>query len=1833
MSSSGSGEDNWRKPKLKLSSRGVLSSDGDGDSRSPVTPKFPKVFHYGAVLTVNYARGFGFLSPLQDGDSPNVYFKVDEDPLAMSTPTLTGGIRLIPGDIMEYEVSRYSNYGNETAVRAHVARLRECKSRNAKELESYVDNLVAEAFERPETVLRVITKCSGAFKLVLDRRSPSDDLINDTLLLCKTLSRSRELYRSRLKQFYALFARSPFLTSRSWSQYLSSDQDDRRRALLQGFLVNLLEFSPAQLPSIAPLILKQIPQNRDATLATQATDVHQVLPLLHEDGKACLEKMLKVLILSDDGETFLRKVVSVLAGGNSANDQVPWSQLPLLPTHEEVRSLQREGATLPKVKEVGPYDSPEDYLDTYLQLLREDCLAGLLQGIRALRMGNADKCDMKLWTEVAVCGVYFNYSYFPGLTLAITLPKTKNSKKTPMDGSLVCFFEESGGFESPIWGVVSRCEDDNDSKIRTVCFVDIRALAIGPETSNIDASSWSVLYARLVQAKDLVMAESPTYYRAYQPVLETLQSTSPAKVPFQEELVSVAWPEDPTPDYLNSAASFDGSPVTLDWSCIFKHLSQIREGVDAIPSLLERGFQTSFDPSQLKAVELAVHNRVAMIQGPPGTGKTHVGVTLLQLLRSASTFPQDRPAVVITLKNHALDQILERCLKFESRIVRVGGRSKSPILEPYNLNRKITYEDEFWFDWTENRRKLEDFTVEVKNALDLVNKYLAGFDPNMILEQAPEFHMNVFLERAVHPRSKLENSARKVPESLTLVELLRGRQIPEDTDATLANDVLDFRSRLGGEVKRWMPTQKVLHSAIAFLSLTKPVSKSIPKREHAPAESLGVPDEEDEQRKEEAERRAAYESLRQEINLDAQTGVVDRSSKPSNQWLSSTSFVEFPKTGNGAQSASMPYRQLNLDAIAGQFDWIAQENPYDLSMEHRALLVYKYWQECVNGACERLERMKAEYDTLSQDQEQIGQRRKLADLRDAKIIGMTTTGAAIHRNVMKLLSPAVVLVEEAAEILEPQVLASLNSDLQHLILIGDHQQLRPQVESYELEIRHGFGVSMFERLVEHNKLPSQQLGMQCRMRDEFVAMLRPIYPNLTSQTELVSGSRNAAPTCMAKTMYFWSHSSPETNQRSFVNPDEARMVVALARWIASEIADKESLKILAAYNGQVTLIRSLKGNYSDLENVEVHSIDSFQGSEAEIVIVSLVRSNDEGKIGHLNIRNRLCVAASRARRGVYFVGNSITLSHKSPHWRLLTHHFEDLDSLSSAIPLCCPRHPDRPPFPLTTTAAVSQFEVRNVCGYPCQKVLGCGHNCGLTCHFGAHTEECKELVDFTFGICGHAGIRMCHQGVEDLHCKQRVIHEFPVCGHSREVECWLATGHRKGRLKCQVVCGKKLEKCGHLCRLFCSVACESAPCQDCLEVEKEKEKIRNQIRMEAIVSKRRELEGEIAKLKEKGSLGISVQEVHPHDDTALSFYSAKDRVEKYTQPDYKAMVVVTQVQKIDNLVLQKSFLEAQKDLFDPLEIAEWLFYGGSNDQLDQIANRGFRLTPGKAHRFEAYSSSVAQQNDNHNLLLCEVLLGKTLRLPYVEALGGNFDSNRLRKNSCDSVSLGGGRENADQFRPVAHAIFNPRQAIPRFLVSFKLVNLEAVAEDHEFERFGKQKALENGGVCRLPLLPSLHDEGLTPQDCHFRMAESQFYRMSQNRKLKVTKVEFVKNLPLEEKFKTKKEEFKALNVTVKQQFVFHGTGSAAIDKITTEGFKIGGEGVPIRSGAAYGRGVYTAANPDISLHYSGGYNMMLLSTAILGKLGKDHAIGGSNDVFVVKNASQLLPRYVVHYSN
>lgn len=82
-------------------------------------------------------------------------------------------------------------------------------------------------------------------------------------------------------------------------------------------------------------------------------------------------------------------------------------------------------------------------------------------------------------------------------------------------------------------------------------------------------------------------------------------------------------------------------------------------------------------------------------------------------------------------------------------------------------------------------------------------------------------------------------------------------------------------------------------------------------------------------------------------------------------------------------------RNVQLDG--SQFDWLPDGDPYDLSPERRAILVYKYWQRSVDAAWQRLASIKAQYDTILHDTEEISKRRKLAILRKATIIGITTT--------------------------------------------------------------------------------------------------------------------------------------------------------------------------------------------------------------------------------------------------------------------------------------------------------------------------------------------------------------------------------------------------------------------------------------------------------------------------------------------------------------------------------------------------------------------------------------------------------------------------------------------------------------------------------------------------------------------------------------------------------------------------------------------------------------------------------------------------------------------------
>ena len=111
------------------------------------------------------------------------------------------------------------------------------------------------------------------------------------------------------------------------------------------------------------------------------------------------------------------------------------------------------------------------------------------------------------------------------------------------------------------------------------------------------------------------------------------------------------------------------------------------------------------------------------------------------------------------------------------------------------------------------------------------------------------------------------------------------------------------------------------------------------------------------------------------------------------------------------------------------------------------------------------------------------------------IVAMTTTGACKYREQLNKVGSEIILIEEAAEVLEAQIITSLNRKTKQLILIGDHMQLKPKVNSFLLSEKYGLSISLFERLVVKG-VPNVQLNMQRRMRPEISELVKIIYPNL-----------------------------------------------------------------------------------------------------------------------------------------------------------------------------------------------------------------------------------------------------------------------------------------------------------------------------------------------------------------------------------------------------------------------------------------------------------------------------------------------------------------------------------------------------------------------------------------------------------------------------------------------------------------------------------------------------------------------------------------------------------------
>ncbi|KAJ5853563.1 hypothetical protein N7534_006106 [Penicillium rubens] len=419
--------------------------------------------------------------------------------------------------------------------------------------------------------------------------------------------------------------------------------------------------------------------------------------------------------------------------------------------------------------------------------------------------------------------------------------------------------------------------------------------------------------------------------------------------------------------------------------------------------------------------------------------------------------------------------------------------------------------------------------------------------------------------------------------------------------------------------------------------------------------------------------------------------------------------------------------------------------------------VYDYLREKLIAILgEQVQRLAQTYKDCSTNF-QIGRfERDYCILQEAKIIGMTTTGLSKYRGLVSSLKPRVILIEEAAEVLEAPVAVACLPSLQHLILVGDHQQLKGQCADYEL-CGHPFylDVSMFERLMI-NEMPYAMLQEQRRMVPEIRKLVAPIYGDLLRDHPSV-GNHPLVPGMGDKRSFFFDHTAHESNDSllSKVNDFEASMVVNFLAYLVMNKVPASSITVLTFYNGQRKLIMRKKSQNHNVSNsyVNILTVDSYQGEENDIIILSLVRSNDHRGIGFLAQDNRVCVALSRAKYGLYIFGNAQCVNKHSNFWYSVTNVMSENPEdprIGPALPLYCTRHNQE-----TLIEILKDWNnITDGCNKPCDRDLPCGHPCPRKCHGSEHDwVSCKQRCSEIRKCCNSPCICVCSPPhIHDCFC-------------------------------------------------------------------------------------------------------------------------------------------------------------------------------------------------------------------------------------------------------------------------------------------------------------------------------------------------------------------------------------------------------------------------------------------------------------------------------------------------
>ncbi|KAH9011570.1 hypothetical protein EDB85DRAFT_1108865 [Lactarius pseudohatsudake] len=1208
-------------------------------------------------------------------------------------------------------------------------------------------------------------------------------------------------------------------------------------------------------PTFRDPITSSSPQTRNLTLEELEKDISRLSQIVgREYGDA--EKLRRhvplgrltagqrVEALTSRLEQFYDPPGTLRGGGKPRhdNDSTDIRNIRIAPTNEELLCPLPPylPVFLPSAPHHLPENSMERHLDVQFRLLREELMSSIRQSVGEIRSdlevisapGAGPKTrrpptllEKLLWSKggayktSGLNSVYFQLytgaCFAPlraerrNFTVGLVLdsppgaPQDQNGttraeyweqSKRLQQGSLVALALISPGRVQVFLGTtvsdgadIAASARANEETIQLrVSFFDpeIELMALRHQPISIDKSTFAVLI------------DNNIMFESLHPFLQTLKDVEPTSIPFSDFI-----------SYSGNIASMPVGPPRYTRAPRFEYnlqcLARPGETISSVNvnNVTSVNFarqellrSSDLDPSQVDAVIGTLTRGISLIQGPPGTGKSFTGKEILRVLFSSKV----RPIVLIAFTNHALDHMLTSVLdaNITTNVVRLGSRTTDARIEQYSLheleqrsgrgdlNRAIGRE-------YATMKKAEEEMTRTMNRIQL---------PGLTWENTERF-LNLH-----HPRHA--NSFRGPP--FWIEEL--------------------FRRATEDEIENGEWTQ-------------------VSKGRKAPQNTKGV---------------YGFWVNGQDIEF-IQT-------RP----FSSRTYLDprvafFNEIGFEGQIPRVPSGSRTVEQLTRVYD------VWSMSFSERQRLAESWEDDMRKTAYDSLlpvfDRLRRQYKVACKVYEDIQDEARRRLLSRTDLIACTTTGAAKLVSLLTSVGPKVLMVEEAGQVLEAHILASLVPSVEHLICIGDPKQLRPNLATFSLSMDSMSGRELFkfdrslmERLSDGG-MSMSQINVQRRMRPSISHFVRTIlYPKL-EDNDIVRDY--PAVHGMEKNVVFFSHDNPENTEVDSVskhNMFEVAMIRDLVLYFLKQgpYNGAGDIAVLCAYLGQLQKVRAA---LKDLEiavsvderdeeqlertglaggddigftqvqvaqHIRIGTVDTFQGQEAKIVIISLVRNSgtfEEGRasIGFLKSSNRINVALSRAKHGLYILGNASNL-RKNETWRTVLDEMEKEDQLGYAFPIICSRHPKTRQL-ITQPGQIPTHAPEGGCLRSCESSLSCGHVCPSMCHPDldnhrrmkcnqscvrvtcprAHPcpklcfEDCGNCMFPMFGVklpCGHIVMSVpCHKlaNLETVKCVAQVSKRLPGCEHSGIMAC---SGDPTD-FECKELCGGQTTCCSRTCKSRC----------------------------------------------------------------------------------------------------------------------------------------------------------------------------------------------------------------------------------------------------------------------------------------------------------------------------------------------------------------------------------------------------------------------------------------------